>query len=228
MSDYELERDGRPGLSISMTVVAAVIVIGFGMGLLAGWLSSSSGPTNAARQQAAATILPDAPPLITNMPPLSEAGEPPIGDIDINDESDEAPPVTAPLQPPPPPPAMAQPETAEHIMIAPALKMPAPVATPAARAPHPAKPAAPTRAGRWIVQLGAFGVEDHAKLLLVGLTAHGYAAEITAGRNAAGAPFFFVRSGHFPSRAAATDAAREIAERTKFPTYVMELPGAAR
>jgi cell division septation protein DedD len=232
MSDFESEPEGWRGLSFSKPVITTVLAVGFGVGLLAGWLGSfgHDSSTAASRaQQATATIMPDPPSLLTNMPTLSEAGEPPAADVEADGAAEAPPPAAAapaPVPTPPPKPVAVKPEPIKPEPVS------LTVAKPAAAKPHPAKhPAAtvapPAGSGRWVVQLGVFHEEDHAKLLLVGLTARGYAAEITIDRNAAGEPLYCVRSGHYPSRAVATTASREIAKRAGVSTYVTELPAAA-
>ncbi|HVJ54765.1 MAG TPA: SPOR domain-containing protein [Aliidongia sp.] len=253
MSDFEPEPGTWRGLSFSKIAIAAILAVGFCIGIMVGWLSSPGpGPEPAEAphaQQAASTIMQETSPLITNMPVLPEQESTAVKEQDQTPEpAASAPepikpaptaPLTAQAQIPAQPEAPVQPE--------PAAK-PEPPADPAASAPPAqaaAKPAAKPKAvkheaarheaqptpadgtGPWVIQLGAFQSEDHAKLLLGTLTAHGYPAEIAPGKDKAGDPLFCVRSGHYPSRAAATRAAQELARREKLPTYVIEVPATA-
>ncbi len=255
MAIFEPEPEPSRGLSIPRAAIAVLIVIGFGIGMFVGWMSSSeSDPAAGAApgQQAAATIMHNPAPLITNMAPLSEAGEPPATDL-VTDRAvaSETPSPSPPLQqaalpsalpnpvppakPVAPPPALPIQQISAPSVPEPPKPMPvvsaAATASPPPRAPskpravptaHEAPAESSSGSGPWVVQLGMFRVEGHAKELLAEAAGHGIPAEIANEPDASGEARFCVRTGHYPSREAALAAAHDLAKRDGFDTYVLK------
>jgi DedD protein len=98
------------------------------------------------------------------------------------------------------------------------------VETSAARA----RPEAPAQgaavAGRFAVQVGAFGESRAAEELAQTLRGKGFAAYVSPGATAA-ATRWRVRVGPFPSRPAAEKAAGRLAAEEKLPTWVLDENG---
>jgi cell division protein FtsN len=91
----------------------------------------------------------------------------------------------------------------------------------AARMVAPSRPLPqPVSGGRWVVQLGAFHNDDHAKLLVDTLAYHGQAARIAGRRGRDGRDWFFVQTPGYVSRDAAAAVARHLAASESLPTFV--------
>lgn len=91
----------------------------------------------------------------------------------------------------------------------------------AARMVSPSRPLPqPVSGGRWVVQLGAFHNDDHAKLLLDTLAYHGQPARIAGRRGRDGRDWFFVQTPGYASRDAAAAIARHLSAIESLPTFV--------
>lgn len=78
----------------------------------------------------------------------------------------------------------------------------------------------PVSGGRWVVQLGAFRNDDHAKLLVDTLAYHGQAARIAGRHGRDGRDWFFVQTPGYASRDTAQTVARHLAASEDLPTFV--------
>jgi SPOR domain len=93
---------------------------------------------------------------------------------------------------------------------------------------HPHKPEAahalprPVEGGSWVVQLGAFQSDDHAKLLVDSLAYHGHAARIAGGHGRDGNDWYFVQTPGYATRREAETVARVLQRSEHVPTYVFE------
>ena len=103
----------------------------------------------------------------------------------------------------------------------PTLPPPPPKATPARL--EAAAPPAP--AGRFAVQVGAFGESATAERLAEKLRAKGFAVYVSPGA-AAGAARWRVRVGPLPSRREAEEVSGALKRREKLPTWVLDEDGA--
>jgi cell division protein FtsN len=135
--------------------------------------------------------------------------------------------IPVPERKPVPPPAAtmhAKPRAEPHAK--PAERQGAPAAQKSGAVPHH-KPAPllpqPSSSGRWVVQLGAFQSDDHAKLLVDTLAYHGHPARIAGGHDKTGRDWFFVQTPGYATRADAESVAKVLATREHVPTFVFEM-----
>jgi cell division septation protein DedD len=80
----------------------------------------------------------------------------------------------------------------------------------------------PVEGGSWVVQLGAFQSDDHAKLLVDSLAYHGHAARIAGGHGRDGNDWYFVQTPGYATRREAETVARVLQKSEHVPTYVFE------
>ena len=163
---------------------------------------------------------PPPPPAV--IPPPAPAVPPPVAATPPPAPSKPAAPVEAPVPARKPPPRDSQ-----------AIRKAAPTAHPkrepeAAAASHKHKPQVaqglprPVDGGRWVVQLGAFQSDDHAKLLVGTLTYHGHAARIAVTHGRDGHDWYFVHTPGYATRGEAETVARALQHSEHVPTYVYE------
>jgi len=90
--------------------------------------------------------------------------------------------------------------------------------------PHKSAPLLPqpVTSGRWVVQLGAFQSDDHAKLLVDTLAYHGHPARIAGRHDKSGRDWFFVQTPGYATRADAETVAKLLATREHVPIFVFE------
>jgi len=230
----------RPPLSRAAPVLAVglalVLAGGFAVGIFVG--RKPPPDTSPAADQVLPPPAPASPPGVTapvTLPVPQSAAPPP------------APVVTPPPAPPvvaaPPPPAPAKPvpaavpaskplhESHPNRPVAPRARpkadQPKPEREVAAASPkHRREPAhalpKPAEGGGWIVQLGAFQSDDHAKLLVDTLAYHGHPARIAGGRDHNGHDWYFVQTPGYATRREAEMVARALRHDEHLPTYVFE------
>ena len=195
-------------------------------------------------QQASATIPPELPrpkepptpapqPVApVQAPPPTPAVQPaparPVPSLPVRSE-----PTPIPQEKPAPPPAAAPAKPAPPRQVAAALPTHELAPSPRRSAPKPAaavprKPKQssalpqPVGGGRWVVQVGAFQSDDHAKLLVDTLAYHGHAARIAGGHDRSGRDWYFVQTPGYATREDAEAVARHLARTEHVPTYVFE------
>ena len=177
-------------------------------------------PAPALPPAAPVQVLPPAP---TVPSPAKPAPSPPIRSepTPIPQEKPAPPPAAAPAKPAPPRQVAAALPTHE---LAPSPRRSAP--KPAAAVPRKPKQSSalpqPVGGGRWVVQVGAFQSDDHAKLLVDTLAYHGHAARIAGGHDRSGRDWYFVQTPGYATRADAETVARHLARTEHVPTYVFE------
>jgi septal ring-binding cell division protein DamX len=222
----------RPPLSRAAPVLAVglalVLAGGFAVGIFVGRNPPPDSASGADQVLPPATSLPATVPV---QPPPAPPPPPPPS---------PPPVVTPPPLPaaPPPAPVVAKPPPAPVPAIVPAhkpesIRKPAPTAH-AKRPPErdavsrPHKPEAahglprPVEGGSWVVQLGAFQSDDHAKLLVDSLAYHGHAARIAGGHGRDGHDWYFVQTPGYATRGEAEKVARVLRRSEHLPTYVFE------
>jgi cell division protein FtsN len=162
--------------------------------------------------------LPSAPlssPAPSSLPPSSPPTRPEPAPI----------PQAKPLPPPPSVPAKPAPQRQAAAAPAP-RRHPAAAPKQVASVPRKPKPSPalpqPVGGGRWVVQLGAFQSDDHAKLLVDTLAYHGHAARIAGGHDRSGRDWYFVQTPGYATREDAETVARRLARTEHVPTYVFE------
>ena len=218
--------------------VALVLAGGFAVGIFVG--GKPTPPVSPAADHvlppAAAPETPPAPPAAAPPPPVASAPAP-----------QPAPPQTpVPSAPPKPPvstPLPAPAPVAKPAAVPEPVRKPSPrQARPARKSPpvtqhketaqrrvapeHRAAPAhglpQPAEGGRWIVQIGAFQSDDHAKLLVETLTYHGHPARIVDGHDRSGRAWRFVQTPGYATRSDAEAVAKSLKEHEHVPAIVLE------
>jgi DedD protein len=194
-----------------------VLAGGLGLGI---WVSRQpASPTVAVppSRPAAEAILPDGPPSSASSP-VPPGAAPPIAHDSVPTPIE---PTAAPV--PSPKPVASVPVAVppkQSVQSHKAVAGSRPVVLPRHKPPPP-RPQ-PAGNGRWVVQLGAFQSDDHAKLLVDTLAFHGHPARIARRRDKAGRDWFFVQIPGYATRAAAEAVARVLAGREHVPTLVFE------
>jgi len=216
----------------TLVALVVLVVVGFLCGALAGFLWQEPGLVLAylsgKTQPVEFSETSETPPPVAAEPPsYSESAEiAPEGDkVDAAEESPPAP-VTPAVHPrgdvteferaKPPAPAPAKP--AEKKPLAPARVA---ESKPAAAKPAPAKVAAVAPAGRFSVQVGAFGDNASAEKLAARLRARGYTTHVKADGEAGGKGYR-VRVGPVNARERAEELAAKLAKGEKLPTWVLD------
>jgi cell division septation protein DedD len=235
----------RPPLSRAVPVlaigVALVLAGGFAVGIFVGRKPVPVVPPTAEilPPRPVPAVLPDLVPSLHESPPIPVVLPP------------SPPPVAPPIAhepvvvPKPPAAVLARPEPVVAAVPVPERKpAPHPAAAPKraieARPPARPKPVArhettakphppaspplpqPANGGRWVVQVGAFQSDDHAKLLVDTLAFHGHPARIAGGHDRTGHDWFFVQTPGYATRAEAEQVAGRLAAREHVPTFVFE------
>jgi cell division septation protein DedD len=225
MSDFGSNRPLFPRSTFAV-MAGAGIVLAVGLGIIAAWRHF---PEMAAQPHAATPIMPDLSPLLSE-PRSIAARTPEVIYQRENDKPAEVPPSPVPQSAAPPAKpkaaAVAQPRPRPVRVKPKQAAKPKPVfVAKALSKPAPHKLVAPPAAGkRWVVQLGAFTSEDHAKLLVQGLAAHGRIAHIVRGQNKTGQPVFLVQTPEFTTSSAAKAEAGALARHEHMPSYIIERP----
>ncbi len=163
---------------------------------------------------AASARTPVAPPTQTAAAEAAAAGAVP-GEAASTEVAEAGP---AALPPPAQPAAEAEPATA------------APEAQPTDAA-APAAAAEPPAAGErqdFVLQLGSFSVEPHARRLAEQLNQKGYEAVVLHRRDRDGRDWFVVRAGAYASAGAAAAAARRIRDAEQVPAVVVHVHAAGQ
>ncbi len=228
----------RPPLSRAAPVLAVglalVLAGGFAVGIFVGRKPPPDSTPGADQMLPPTTSLPATVPVAPPPPPPAPPSPPqPVA----------PPPVPVAPPPPPvavkPPPAPAKPAplaVPDHkpppheseIVHKPAPTAHAKHEPEHATASHPHKPETahalprPVEGGSWVVQLGAFQSDDHAKLLVDSLAYHGHAARIAGGHGRDGHEWFFVQTPGYATRGEAERIARVLQRSEHVPTYVFE------
>jgi cell division protein FtsN len=171
-------------------------------------------------------------PPVTSLPATVPVSPPPPPPVVVVPPPPVAPPPPAVAVKPPPAPVAAPPHKppphGSEVVHKSAPSTHARHELPAPTASHPHKPGAahalprPVEGGSWVVQLGAFQSDDHAKLLVDSLAYHGHAARIAGGHGRDGHEWFFVQTPGYASRAEAERIARVLQRSEHLPTYVFE------
>jgi cell division septation protein DedD len=244
-----MNEDGpsRPPLSRAAPIlavgVAFVLIGGLVIGIFIG--QKPVPPVSPAAETLPASVPAAPPPVVApDLPrpvpmPSPDAAPPPAPAVA---PPDQPPAPAAPPQPVAPAPIAspvperkpaheaAAPKPARASAHRPAAKSArggAAAAKPASRRAHGMPPAPAHRAahpaigGPWVVQLGAFENDDHAKLLVDTLAYHGHAARIASRRDRNGREWFFVQTPGYATRAAAEAAAKRLSEAEQLPTIVL-------
>lgn len=227
----------RPPLSRAAPVLAVglalVLAGGFAVGIFVGRKPPPDSAPGADQVLPPATSLPATVP-VPPPPPAPPSLPPPA--VTLPPVPVAPPPVA--VKPPPPPVMPADPVPVVMPAHKPpprdsaALHKPAPPAhakrAPDAAASRPHKPETahglprPVDGGRWVVQLGAFQSDDHAKLLVDSLAYHGHAARIAGGHGRDGHDWYFVQTPGYATRGEAETVARVLQRSEHLPTYVFE------
>ncbi len=229
----------RPPLSRAAPFLAVGLALVLAGGFAVGIFVGRKPPPDAA--PGADQVLPPAslPASVAIQPPPAPAPPPPAAapPVTAAPAPVAAKPLPAPVKPAAPVPAVPvaaivpahKPTPRESAVIRKAL--------PPAHAKHEPEPAAgsrphkpgaahalprPVEGGSWVVQLGAFQSDDHAKLLVDSLAYHGHAARIAGGHGRDGNDWYFVQTPGYATRREAETVARVLQRSEHVPTYVFE------
>jgi DedD protein len=223
-------RDG--GWVSTLVALVVLVVVGFLCGALAGFLWEEPGLVVAYLKGDTKPVEWSETGAVSAEPPSFAAGEPAPADParPAHAELLGAAPIT-PDKPTVEPAAAVKPAAAEPAAPKPAPEKaaavkPAPAKPPAATpAPKPAKVAAVAPAGRFSVQVGAFGDNATAEKLVARLRAKGYPCYVKSDVESGGKRYR-VRVGPVDARERAEELAAKLAKGEKLPTWVLDESGA--
>ena len=195
----------RGGWVTTLLALVVLIVVGFLFGALAGFLWEEPGLVLAyLRGETESVEWSEPAPVAAEPPPFAESEE--AEAKSANAVTEFVPDAAAPPVPKPAAPVAAVPKP--------------PAAAKPASKPLPAKVAS-LPAGRFSVQVGAFGDRATAEKLVARLRARGYDSYVKAADESGGSRYR-VRVGPVDGRARAEDLAAKLQKGEKLPTWILD------
>ena len=217
-----MKKDRRDaGWLSTLVALVVLVVVGFLCGALAGFLWEEPGLVVAYLTGETEPVEWTEPNAVSAEPPPFAAAEPGAAEAPARplekELLGEAAPVAAK------PTAEAKPAAEKAAVEKPAAPKPAP-AKPAAAAKPPTQVASVAPAGRFSVQVGAFGDSATAEKLVARLKAKGYPSYVKSDTESGGTRYR-VRVGPVNARERAEELAAKLAKGEKLPTWILDESG---